>query len=173
MNLYKQNIEISSKSIENSRVIPERRIFQKNIERLKSHGNTIETKIYSISKLGIIKKPIMTNKTIEKRSNSTTEKKIFEGYNSYTTILDKYLIGPILGFGSFAVVKLAVNQSNNDEKYGIKIYQKYKINDPIKKRIIKNEIFNLKILNHPNIIQLMETVENESTVNNKFNSIFK
>ena len=63
----------------------------------------------------------------------------------------------ILGQGSYAVVKLATHKKTNC-KVAIKIYDKVKLLEPQKMKNVKNEIENLKQLEHPNIIRMHKTI---------------
>ena len=77
--------------------------------------------------------------------------------------LEKYKIDTILGEGSYATVKLVKNKINN-EKYAMKIYDKKKINNTFKKNLIKNEIEILKLINHKNIVKLIEDIKTNNQI---------
>ena len=71
--------------------------------------------------------------------------------------LNEYEIGPDIGMGSYAKVKLAVHKKTL-KKYAIKIYLKNSIDDEDKKNSIKNEIYILNKLNHENIMKLYDII---------------
>lgn len=68
---------------------------------------------------------------------SKNENNPYNGTTKYK--LEKYDIGVTIGMGSYATVKLATNRENN-EKYAIKIYEKFKLFDPQKKKNLMREI---------------------------------
>ena len=72
--------------------------------------------------------------------------------------LCEYNIGRQIGQGAYASVKEAV-QKIAGKKFAMKIYDKYRLLDPERKRSVNNEIMILKKLDHRNIVQLHETVD--------------
>ena len=71
--------------------------------------------------------------------------------------LEKYNIGKILGKGAYATVRLIKDKITN-EKYAMKIYDKSKLNDSLKKKCVYKEIEILKRINHKNIVKLIEVI---------------
>ena len=71
-----------------------------------------------------------------------------------------------IGTGSYASVKLGIDKSTN-RKVAIKIYDKFKLLDPQKRKNVQREIAILEKMNHPCIIKLVETIENQKTVSLK------
>jgi MAP/microtubule affinity-regulating kinase len=63
-----------------------------------------------------------------------------------------------LGSGAYATVKLATQKSTK-KKVAMKIYPKYKLDDPNKKRSVIREILCMKKLEHPNTIKLLDSFE--------------
>jgi serine/threonine protein kinase len=63
-----------------------------------------------------------------------------------------------LGTGSYATVKLAVDKKTQ-QKYAIKIYEKFKLSDQQKMKNVRREINILEKLNHKNIIKLFHTID--------------
>ena len=45
------------------------------------------------------------------------------------------------------------------KKYAIKIYQKSKLNDSMKRKAVQREIMALKKIDHPNIIKMYDLIE--------------
>lgn len=47
----------------------------------------------------------------------------------------------------------------------MKIYDKMKLNDPVKKRSVSREITLLQRLDHPNIVKFYESIDTNKTIN--------
>ena len=71
--------------------------------------------------------------------------------------LSKYEIGHTLGKGAYAIVKSVINLITR-EKYAMKIYEKEKLNDNLKKKCVIREIEILKRIKHKNIAKLIEVI---------------
>ena len=71
--------------------------------------------------------------------------------------INDYDIGPIIGIGSYAEVKLGIHKKTK-KKYAIKIYSKTTLDDEEKNNSIKNEIYLLNQLNHENIMKLYDII---------------
>jgi serine/threonine protein kinase len=78
--------------------------------------------------------------------------------NLFTNTTDKYVLGQTLGFGAYAIVKLATFLPKH-EFVAVKVYEKSKLSDPQKKNNVLNEIKILGSLVHPNIIKFKEAIE--------------
>ena len=94
----------------------------------------------------------------------TEKKKSFKNHYHFTHINDNinssindYELGPIIGIGSYAEVKLGIHKITR-KKYAIKIYQKDTLDDEDKKNCIKNEIYILNQLDHENIMKLYDII---------------
>ncbi|CAG9317927.1 unnamed protein product [Blepharisma stoltei] len=72
--------------------------------------------------------------------------------------LEDFIITRILGKGSYAIVRLAINKTSS-EQFAIKSYDKTKISSTQSKKNLKTEIKILKFLDHPKIIKLYEIRE--------------
>jgi tRNA A-37 threonylcarbamoyl transferase component Bud32 len=72
--------------------------------------------------------------------------------------VENYKLDKVLGQGSYAVVRLAIDKETN-EKVAIKTYEKFKLNDVHKKKNVKREISILQNIDHPNIIKLYKTID--------------
>ena len=77
--------------------------------------------------------------------------------------LEKYNIGKVLGKGAYATVKLIINRLTN-EKFAMKIYEKSKLNDRLKKKCVYKEIEILKRVNHKNIAKLYEVIYTDTQI---------
>lgn len=96
----------------------------------------------------------------------TTEESKFKNTNftdgrDKRGLLSSYTIIKDLGEGTFGKVKLGIHNPTK-EKVAIKVLEKEKIMDEGDRERISREIQILKILRHPNIIQLYEIIEDES-----------
>ena len=78
-------------------------------------------------------------------------------------ILCDFIIKEKIGEGTFSTVKLALNRQTN-EKVAIKIMQKDKIILDEDKKRLEREIQVLKILRHPNLVQLYSVIETEEKI---------
>ncbi len=76
-----------------------------------------------------------------------------------SNIVGNYRIEKTIGEGTFGKVKLAVHVPTG-EQVAIKILEKSKIHDQEELERVEKEIKYLKMLNHPNIIQIYEIIEN-------------
>ena len=101
----------------------------------------------------LAKPPIPTIPSIPTRS---FESKLFE--DSKAGCLEEFTLGKLLGTGAYASVKLAVSKTEG-KKFALKIYEKYRLTDPSKKKNVAREIEILKKIDHPNIVKMFEVVE--------------
>jgi serine/threonine protein kinase len=58
-----------------------------------------------------------------------------------------------------------VNHKHTNEKYALKVYEKFKLNDQMKKKAVQREIAVLKKLDHPNVIKMHELIETSRQIN--------
>lgn len=72
--------------------------------------------------------------------------------------LGNYVIGKTIGEGTFGKVKLGIHTLTG-EKVAVKILQKDKIKENADVERVTREIFILKLIRHPHIIQLYEIIE--------------
>lgn len=72
--------------------------------------------------------------------------------------LEMYHIGRIIGQGAYAQVRLCLDK-RDQQKYAIKIYEKYRLADPMKKKACQREITVLKRLQHPSVIKLHDLID--------------
>ncbi|KAH8974643.1 hypothetical protein BDL97_01G112600 [Sphagnum fallax] len=79
------------------------------------------------------------------------------------TRVGKYEIGKLLGEGTFAKVKLAKNKETG-ESVAIKVIDKEKILKHKMLEQIKREISTMKLVKHPNIVQLLEVMASKTKI---------
>lgn len=84
--------------------------------------------------------------------------KSVQGDESFKGRIDDYIIGKEIGKGAYAIVKQAIHKPSST-KVAIKIYEKFRLTDNIRKSAAKREIQILKMLNHPNTIKLYEVID--------------
>lgn len=70
-------------------------------------------------------------------------------------VIGNYRIGETIGQGTFGKVKLGIHLVTS-EKVAVKILEKQKIKDVSDAERVSREIHFLKLIRHPNIIQLYE-----------------
>jgi serine/threonine protein kinase len=73
-------------------------------------------------------------------------------------------MGSKLGEGAYAIVRQCRHKGSNS-RIAMKIYDKVKLNDPIKKRSVSREISLLQKFDHPNIVKFYETIDTSRTIN--------
>lgn len=73
-------------------------------------------------------------------------------------MIGNYILGKTIGEGTFGKVKLG-SHSLTGEKVAIKILEKDRITDVSDVERVAREIHILKLIRHPNIIQLYEIIE--------------
>ncbi len=52
-----------------------------------------------------------------------------------------------------------VHHKVTGDSFALKVYERYKLTDPMKKKAVQREIAVLKKINHPNVIKLIELIE--------------
>ena len=71
----------------------------------------------------------------------------------------------VLGQGSYAVVKLAFDKTEN-AYVAAKIYEKTLLTDPNRMRSVRREIAILQMMDHPNVIRLLDSFDTQKQVSN-------
>ena len=120
-----------------------------NAEYIKNKFKKIQQSINDINPINLF----FTEKNYLLKSRYNTSH-INNNINSY---ISDYEIGPNIGMGSYAEVKLGIHKKTR-KKYAIKIYPKSAFDDEDKKNSIKNEIYILNQLNHENIMKLYDII---------------
>ncbi len=72
--------------------------------------------------------------------------------------LENYTVGKAIGQGAYAIVHQCQHKQTM-KKYAIKIYQKAKLNDSMKRKAVQREILALRKIDHPNIIKMHDLIE--------------
>mgnify|MGYP002624670620 CR=1 FL=1 len=188
LNNIKDKLIYSKKNLNNEKIKEnkkdeEKKLNKKNINIFESDTNFfMENKrrslVNSNNNLNEIKYSLNAKKGFQKleKNFNTIDSNFFINiikYNEYNNNinslhnkknkLEKYKIGNILGKGAYATVKLVTNKLTN-EKYAMKIYEKVKLNDNLKKKCVYKEIEILKRVNHKNIAKLIEVIHTEAQI---------
>lgn len=100
---------------------------------------------------GVISLSVDRNK-IQSRSGN------HHSMGGHQSILDNYQIGKPIGQGAYATVYACYHKMNM-RKFAIKIYQKSKLNDSMKRKAVQREIMALKKIDHPHIIKMYDLIE--------------
>lgn len=74
-----------------------------------------------------------------------------------------YKLGRQLGKGAYAVVKLCTDKSTK-ELLAMKVYEKYKLTDPARRKSVAREIAIMKKMSHENIIQMHKSFDNPHSI---------
>lgn len=69
----------------------------------------------------------------------------------------------MIGKGSYAVVKSG-QCKRTSQRVAIKVYDKIKLHDPMKKKNVQREVEILSQLDHPNVIKLVKTIDTGNAV---------
>jgi hypothetical protein len=127
-----------------------------------SRLTTLKPKDSHSKNLKAVKRPSERSKTPlatkDMNSQLALRKSQAEGFSSPFTKLSKlnnYEVGKVIAKGSYSVVKHAVNKKTG-QAVAIKFYDNNKLNDSQKRVGVTREIAALKLLDHPNIIGLVE-----------------
>ena len=98
--------------------------------------------------------------TKEEPKTSKPPKGLITSESKYKNPLASYTIDKDLGKGTFGEVKLGIHKMTGEE-VAIKVLEKDKIIDEADKERVSREIQILKLIRHPNIIQLYEIIEDK------------
>ena len=77
--------------------------------------------------------------------------------------LDDYIIGKQIGQGAYAVVRVGLHKPSN-RKIAMKIYKKYKLMDPNRRKSVKREIKLMEKMRNQHIIALYEVIDTSKYV---------
>ena len=81
-----------------------------------------------------------------------------------------YIYIYIVGQGAYSVVKSATHKTSG-RKVAVKVYEKYRLLDPQRKKSVNREIRILHKLTHPHIVKLYDTIDTAKEVNNIYKYI--
>ena len=101
--------------------------------------------------------------TTKARDDPPTQEKDDSMIFSPKSSLDDYIIGKQIGQGAYAVVRVGLNKTNN-RKVALKIYKKYKLIDPNRRKSVKREIKLMEKMTNPHIIRLYEVIDTQKYV---------
>lgn len=74
-----------------------------------------------------------------------------------------YKLGRQIGKGAYAVVRLVLDK-NTQQTLAMKIYEKYKLTDPARRKSVTREISIMKRMSHPNIVQMCTSFDNPQSI---------
>lgn len=118
------------------------------LPNIKNANLNLENKLYNSQNDKIM---LSLSKNIDHEDNP------FEGK------IKNYIIEALIGTGAGGNVRIAVNKING-KKYALKIYEKIKLCYSFKKASVKSEIEILKSIHHPNIVEILESIETNKQV---------
>jgi len=80
-----------------------------------------------------------------------------------STVMDLYTFHEKIGTGKFSVVYRATSKADKNAEYAVKVIEK-KLLRPEEKEFLLSETSVMKVLDHPNMIKLIDTVETKSNI---------
>ena len=98
------------------------------------------------------------SKQVSKSSLNDSEKDKDKDKSGKSKKIGHYILGKSIGEGTFGKVKQGMHTLTG-EKVAVKILEKEKIQDVADVERVAREIHILKIVRHPNVIQLYEIIE--------------
>ncbi|KAJ3339641.1 MAP/microtubule affinity-regulating kinase 3 [Gonapodya sp. JEL0774] len=129
-----------------------------------SDGIPAETPIGAAAEAAAVSNPAVKEAPKDKDGATSDDAKSGGGTGeSQQLILGRYAPQKVLGQGSYAKVKLAIDIETK-QKVAVKLFDKTQITKPSQVKRLKREVRLLKLLNHPHIIKLYEVGETEDRV---------
>jgi len=80
-----------------------------------------------------------------------------------TKTVKDYKMGRQIGKGAFAIVKLVIDKTTKEQQ-AMKIYDKYKLTDPARRKSVTREIAIMKRISHQNIVQMHTSFDNPHSI---------
>jgi serine/threonine protein kinase len=77
--------------------------------------------------------------------------------------LDDYIVGKQVGQGAYATVRFGLHKDTG-RKVAIKIYEKYKLLDPQRRKSVRREIKLMERMNHPNIVAFHDALDTSKQI---------
>jgi len=75
-----------------------------------------------------------------------------------TATLDDYVVGKQVGQGAYATVRFALHKDSG-KKVAIKVYEKYKLLDPQRRKSVRREVRLMERMNHANIVNFIDALD--------------
>ncbi|CDW79724.1 protein kinase domain containing protein [Stylonychia lemnae] len=132
-------------------------VIQAPIYRTQSQANIIPTQKQADLTADNISKPISGR-------NADEGGVLLQKFLQKRPSIHDYELGQKLGEGAYAIVRQCRHKVTNN-KIAMKIYDKLRLNDPVKKRSVSREINLLQRLDHPNIVKFYESIDTNKTIN--------
>lgn len=112
-----------------------------------------------------------SHKEIRGRSESNNRASVISNVTSQTrgcsydkkkTVKD-YKLGRQIGKGAYAVVRMVIDKVSKQQQ-AMKIYEKYKLTDPARRKSVTREISIMKRIQHPNIVKMITSFDNPHSI---------
>lgn len=105
------------------------------------------------------------------RSESNNRSQGINGNSTMTRVtssdrpmsIKDYKMGRQIGKGAYAVVKLVTERSSN-QLMAMKVYEKYKLTDPARRRSVAREIAIMKKIDHESIVKMYTSFDNPHSI---------
>jgi len=91
------------------------------------------------------------------------ESQALRGSSERPANIRDYKLGRLIGKGAYAVVKLATEKPSK-ELLAMKIYEKFKLTDPARRKSVIREIAIMKRMKHDNIVQMYKSFDNPHSI---------
>ena len=82
---------------------------------------------------------------------------------AFTGDIADYVVGPSIGQGAYATVKLSVHKTSSAQ-VAIKVYDKAKMMEPHRRRNLLREVEILRKLNHTNCVKMLEAISTPKAI---------
>ena len=89
--------------------------------------------------------------------------KILDSTSLNGSVLADYVLGGEIGRGAYACARVA-RHIPSDQTVAVKMYEKTKLADPIKRRAVKREIQVLSRLSHPHIVAFIDAIDSTRNI---------
>ena len=100
---------------------------------------------------------------VDGSQNQQSEQNQFCTEGSHIENIDNYIIGKRIGQGAYAVVRVGLHKMLN-QKIAVKIYEKFKLLEPNRRKSVKREIKIMEKIDHECLAKLFEAFESHKQV---------
>jgi len=134
-----------TKSSEEDKKLPPKTTVPSSRLKITENRNPARQRIMPLGKPPIARKPSLP---------ASPDKVVTEEPSR----IEAYSLGKHIGQGAYASVRMAVHKESK-LKYAVKTYEKFRLMQPHRKRCVQQEIKIMKMLQHPSIVKLHETID--------------